>query len=151
MFATFTKSQPTLRERLAVIRLGTLGLSISLDTCNKASSLLSLPNSPSIFPSNRVENASTFITHNSKAKKLSKNKENANNNLTIIIGKNSKKNSNFKMSREGSNKADKEDKEVAVAASSSKVVNQDALDKLPLYKQGFIRRDRERCLKASQK
>ena len=131
------------------MRLGTLGLSILLDTCDKASSLLSLPNSPSMFPSNRAEDASTFIAHNSKAKKLSKDKKNTNNNLTTVIGKDSKEDSNFKISREGSNKADKEDKEVAVAASGSKVVNWDALDKLPLHKRGFMRRDRERCLKAS--
>ena len=131
------------------MRLGTLGLSISLDTCNKAFSLLSSPNSPSVFPSNRAEDASTFITHNSKAKKLSKDKKNANNNLTTIIGKDSKEDSNFKIFREGSNKVDKEDKEVAVAASGSKVVNWDALDELPLHKRGFMRRDRERRLKAS--
>ena len=105
------------------MRLGTLGLSISLDTCNKASSLLSLLNSLSIFLSNKVEDASTFIIYNSKATKLFKDKENAINSLTAIIGKDSKEDSNFKMSRESSNKADKKDKEVTVTASGSKVVN----------------------------
>ncbi|KAF3029598.1 hypothetical protein E8E12_000516 [Didymella heteroderae] len=52
------------------------------------------------------------------------------------------------MSGEGSDEADEEDEEVAVAASGSEVVDWDAPDELPLHERGFMRRDRERRLKA---
>ncbi|KAF3041986.1 hypothetical protein E8E12_009980 [Didymella heteroderae] len=67
-------------------------------------------------PSSSTKNAS-------KAPVAKEDKKNADNNLTAVIGKDSKEDSNFEMSRKGSNKADEEDKEVAVAASGSKVVN----------------------------